>query len=607
MAEGGDPKDRVEGMEDDEYVEDRKKTQDFWDTVRKVMQQQQALQVYDDQGPIVTLPQLVKKWSSHIDDTIDGVGEAFPSRDSPQEEICSPPPPSEMSPEDFHPPPYSKSRPPPPLYHELDKPKLPSEFGHTYGKSPKRKYLYTDPETPEVEVELTEMPPRRTQYMETSISAGPTRESYRRPSLDAAVNLSRIPGRASPEVFADTEIDDLPPGVEDKNPPPPTQLATVRRDEAARDVESARTRESETYECTSCGRFNHVATRVGRFFLRQKEHSTGRFLLLVGAIVAFLGIVVFLGVFPNSFVYVEHYEIALLKNTFTGAVDRSVTYYPGCYVLGPEREFVKFPGSAVFVSLTEAVFTKDKLEITITFHFQYFIRPSELGELHRKFGTDYKEVIESVIRSRVKNSAIYLSVDEFRFNRTYIEKKFFDIVKSRLQGTCCPDCCPSCTNATVCSVCDTSSMCDPIYHVDVRYFQLSAVVIDPQVSERYLQSLLLKVNAEKEFFRQNHTVLVKQTEQQVEQIKNKANEMVRAGEAEGAATLVVAEANREANITTSYVAALWTMYTRLGITDMDHKLSLMMVRALEDVNVKGNLYRGYRYANQTQTFVTPSG
>ncbi|XP_033728873.1 uncharacterized protein LOC117318010 isoform X2 [Pecten maximus] len=664
MAEKGDPKGWVEGLEDDEVNEGSKKS--FRDASRRVLQQQKALQVYDDHGPIVMMPQESKKWSTLIDDTIASVKRmkrsvtpereerqrrarsiptafsqetlqrAFPSRDPEREESPSSsedlseqensPLPEGLYEEEHIPPPdishpdtlpdYDLPMSPPPAYVEIEnKAQLATGYRPIFDPKhrPQRKQLYQESVVPKEEVELIlvapvdsrlQMHPRRLSYHEEApIDEGPTREVYREASLGAVASLDPKPEHTLPVVLPDIYNDELPPGVEDKQHTlQPLSIETTRPD---RDVESGRRRErkSETYECTSCGDWNPMFTSIGRFFLRRKESisdaSAPRLLLIIGAIIGILGLIVFLGVFPNSFVYVEHYEIALLKNTFTGAVYRDTTYHPGCYVLGPEREFVKFPGSAIFVSLTEAVFTSDKLEITITFHFQYYLRPSELGELHRKFGLGYQNIIESVVKSRVKNSAIDLSLDDFRFNRTMVERKFFNVIQSRLQGTCCPDCCPSCSNTTVCNVCDTTAMCDPIYHVDIRYFQMATVVIANDVSERYLKSLLLKVTAEAEFFKQNHTVIEKQTEQMIEQRKNDANELIKAGEAEGAATMLVAEGRREANITTGYAVALWTMYNKLGITSMDHKLSLMMVRALEDVSVKGNLYRGYNYANQT--------
>lgn len=521
---------------------------------------------------------------------------AEPKPDSP----CSTPPPDYRSP-DIPDLPMS----PPPSYQKFEDKTALATGSRTAlatgyqpkfdpAQRPKKKQLYEDSEMPKEEVELMSINPRRISYHEEPpIDEGPTRDTYRESSLGATAD----------PIVMDKDISDLPPGVEEKFPPPQSITLSETTSRPERDVERGRREPaSETYECTSFGRMNPAFTRVARFTLRRKEgvcSSSTRLLIFIGATLGILSLIVFLGVFPNSFVYVEHYEIALLKNTFTGTVYRDVTYHPGCYVLGPEREFVTFPGSAVFVSFTEAIFTRDKLEITVTFHFQYFLRPLELGELHKKYGLGYQDIIKSVVRSRIKNSAVILSLDDFRFNRTMVERTMFNIIKSRLTGNCCPDCCPSCSNATVCSICDSTPMCDPVYHVDIRYFQMAKVVIADDVAERYLTSLLLKVRAEAEFFKQNHTVIEKKTEQMVKQRQNEANELIRAGEAQGAATMVIAEAKREANITTGYAVALWTMYNRLGITNMDHKLSLMMVRTLEDVNVKGNLYRRYNYDNMT--------
>ncbi|XP_060074294.1 uncharacterized protein LOC132554016 isoform X2 [Ylistrum balloti] len=518
---------------------------------------------------------------------------------------------STFSPSDCLPPVYELPMSPPPTYeeaknHSPEAAIYQPRFEPKNITRPKRKDLYRDAVMPEEEVELQQMRPRRIPYEEEApIDDGPTREVYKESSLDAALSLDPKDQHRFPQVVPDSDIEELPPGQEDKATPQLSLSFSNETSTPVADVEAGRRREktSETFQCNSCGFLNSVVTSLGRFFLRRteeaREGSPARLLILIGAIIGFLGLIVFLGVFPNSFVYVEHYEIALLKNTYTGTVYRDYTYHPGCYVLGPQREFVKFPGSAVFVSLTEDVFTKDKLEISITFHFQYFLRASELGELHRKFGLDYKDIVKSVVRSKVKNFAADISLDDFRFNRTETEKRFCKTIQVRLQGTCCPECCPSCSNKTICNLCDTTSMCDPIYHVDIRYFQLSTVYIASDISERYLRSLLLKVRAEAEFFKQNHTMIEKETERMVEQKKNEANELIKGGEATSSATMLVAEAKREANITTGYAVALWTLYYRLGITDMDHKLSLMMVRAFEDVNVKGNLYRGYNYANQT--------
>ena len=78
-----------------------------------------------------------------------------------------------------------------------------------------------------------------------------------------------------------------------------------------------------------------------------------------------------------------------------------------------------------------------------------------------------------------------------------------------------------------------------------------------------------------------------------------ANEIVETGNAESQKIRIISEADREANLTTAYVSALSSMYTTLNVVQEDHKLSLMMLRVLEEVGDKGKLYRSYGYENET--------
>lgn len=78
-----------------------------------------------------------------------------------------------------------------------------------------------------------------------------------------------------------------------------------------------------------------------------------------------------------------------------------------------------------------------------------------------------------------------------------------------------------------------------------------------------------------------------------------ANEIVEVGNAESQKIQVIAEADRDANLTMAYVGALSSMYTTLNVVQEDHKLSIMMIRVLEEAAVKGNLYWSYGYENET--------
>ena len=67
-----------------------------------------------------------------------------------------------------------------------------------------------------------------------------------------------------------------------------------------------------------------------------------------------------------------------------------------------------------------------------------------------------------------------------------------------------------------------------------------------------------------------------------------AAEIREVANAEANKTLLVAQSNYEKEVQTSYFEALKKLYQRLNITQEDHKLSLMYVRALDDIS--DNLY-----------------
>lgn len=64
--------------------------------------------------------------------------------------------------------------------------------------------------------------------------------------------------------------------------------------------------------------------------------------------------------FLNSF-YLFSFQIALKRSKWTGWVDFSRTYYAGCYVIGPEFEFVRFPATVQTMKLYLSVTSSSAL------------------------------------------------------------------------------------------------------------------------------------------------------------------------------------------------------------------------------------------------------
>ena len=94
-------------------------------------------------------------------------------------------------------------------------------------------------------------------------------------------------------------------------------------------------------ECTDFGPLNEPLTRVSRYL---RAMSPTRLAIAVVILVGLIGLVVFLGVFPASFVYVEYHEVSsgdldLIFNFFFFLID-----YPIYFDTSMELSILYFKG-----------------------------------------------------------------------------------------------------------------------------------------------------------------------------------------------------------------------------------------------------------------------
>jgi len=215
-----------------------------------------------------------------------------------------------------------------------------------------------------------------------------------------------------------------------------TEAQTIRVSELSQEsphyVERGRAPEGrQDFECTSCSVLNAPITLLGRYL---KAQSNTRLVLIGILVLALVGLVLFLGLFPASFVYIEYYQVALPQSKMTNVVDREHVFYPGCYVLGPDTTLVRFTASAHTIMEEKRVFTTDTIPITIRYSFVYFLRPGEVGQLYTKFLHDYNEPFKLIASSSIRNLAAgSFTVDQFRFNRTFVERQMHAVVRKRLR------------------------------------------------------------------------------------------------------------------------------------------------------------------------------
>lgn len=311
---------------------------------------------------------------------------------------------------------------------------------------------------------------------------------------------------------------------------------------------------------------------------------------VIGTIIVIV-ILLLVIILPLSFVTLEYYEYGFAKSRSTGTVDTNKVYSGGKHFLGPNTEFKVFKAGSHSLDLQNIrVFTSDKLEVSITAHAQYFLRKDELPLLHKAYDVYYEDVMKTSAVDALKGAIPVYNTTDLIEKRAEIESVIYKAVRERIGGICCrPDCsaykeaCPErCKPRATCKDSDKG------LYADVKYFQLTDIVITNDVIERMMETLLLFEKNLREKHIQNATLIRKETAGMVADIKNQAKEIRETATAESQKIKVFSEADYTSTIEKARGLGLKHLYVGLGINTSEHKNSfdyLRTLRGLEHIHL----------------------
>jgi len=308
------------------------------------------------------------------------------------------------------------------------------------------------------------------------------------------------------------------------------------------------------------------------------------------AVVLLIGLIILLA---SSFADVHYYEYGFIKSRSTGSVDTSAVYESGRHFVGPDKYFKTFPATAHIVSLRDIeIFTRDKLEVTITVNVQYFLNKDDLAELHQEYDIFYKDVFKQTAKDVVKGAVTTYATRQFVNKRPEIEQKIFTELRKKFSGICCDPLCEAGSAFPCIENClqprRNCTKADKGLFSTVRYFQLGDVKIPQDVQKRYLLTLTRQLDSEKEKFIQESAVVRKNTEQRVRSIQNEASEIRKNATAEAELIQAKAEADAKFKIESSHREGLKKMYSDLGVTDDKDKSSITFLRSIsqnDDIHI----------------------
>ncbi|XP_069107759.1 uncharacterized protein [Argopecten irradians] len=296
-----------------------------------------------------------------------------------------------------------------------------------------------------------------------------------------------------------------------------------------------------------------------------------------------IGVLLIVILVPMSFSYLEYYEYGFLRQKSTGTVTLDKVYTSGRSYTGPDVEFKIFQADAHKVELDDiTVFTADKLEVSVTVYFQYFLRMEDLPLLHAAYDLYYEDVMKTSATDAVKGATTTFNTKQMITDRKILEETLYTAVRERLGGICCRKDCSAFASACP-PGCKPYSSCetgDKGLYADVRYFQLGEVEISDSVKERFMQALVLLEEAETEILKQEAQVIRKNTTAIIQRTENEAAEIQEQGTAEAAYIQSIANANYTAIIETARSEGLKAVFNRLAVTDQKYKSSFDYLRTL---------------------------
>ena len=295
-------------------------------------------------------------------------------------------------------------------------------------------------------------------------------------------------------------------------------------------------------------------------------------------------------------------------------MDTSQVYAAGRHFVSADYTFRVFPRDSHFVSFTNlfvfaapsestlAEVGRSSFEMTIDVSFQYFIRPSELANLHSEYELQYSTTIISAAESAIKGQNQF-TPEQFILNRTLIERTLLAAVQDRLGGVgCCDSYCAdtrfdsyptiSGVNCQGCS--QDCPSANQTFHVDVRfvtashhqltaslcldlptlpippspspppsplpppppspspspspppsyrYFQLKQITLPSELRASFLAQIIEAEDAQTETFVQDLTVVNAEIQREVKAIENEAERISEQANADSALIARQAQAN----------------------------------------------------------------
>jgi hypothetical protein len=251
----------------------------------------------------------------------------------------------------------------------------------------------------------------------------------------------------------------------------------------------------------------------------------------------------------------------LKQRKSTGKVSTDKTYSMGRYMIGPDMTFLKYDADSHFVHLEDvAVFSDggaDSVGVSflIDVDFTFLLVKEDIGELHKDLAKNYMSVIESNVKSAIKNAASNIVFDYYFKERVLVEEIFKQAVRERVASE--------------------------NLHCVIDQFHIGRIMIPDSVAEKQLQARIQVETNDKETFLQQARVEREVTAVEVNKINLEKELTLKTAQAQ--ANNIVARAVSEADQIKSDAVntGTKTLLDTLGINNQVDSTAFTYIRSLQ--------------------------
>jgi hypothetical protein len=208
-------------------------------------------------------------------------------------------------------------------------------------------------------------------------------------------------------------------------------------------------------------------------------------------------------------------------------------------------------------------------------------RPDQIEPIWRNFADDHEKILRLVAENILRNRGNQFSIYDYRARREHVEYRLSRYIQQKLAGDCCPTCChsrtcsktieQSCSRLIHCN--DSMKTCSNGYFVDIDAMYIFKVDLPQPIIQRLYTLLLKPIYTEIAESEESTAVVRIETEQQRNQMLNRAREVLMSALAASELIRENARIRFDSRIIKQTSSSEKRFFQRLNIRNMTDRLS----------------------------------